>query len=128
MKTCHKGNDLTVNAAITANANMNGGYMKDERDYTSPMYGATKQTPWGNYREKIGRNYLASGTAYHGFGKNYAKNDTGYAMIKKGGGGDHSQMLNRVNNDYKNKLNSIGNDLDGYYNNKSKYVKGQGWQ
>lgn len=123
-----QGNDLSVNAGLTANANMNGGYMKDERDYTSPMYGATMQTPWGNYREIIGRNKLAGGTVYHGFGKDYVKNGTGYAMKMKGGGGDHSQMLNRVNNDYKNKINSVGNDLDGYYNNKSKYVKGQGWQ
>lgn len=123
-----QGNDLSVNAGLTANANMNGGYMKDERDYTSPLYGATMQTPWGNYREKIGRNKLAGGTVYHGFGKDYVKNGTGYAMKMKGGGGDHSQMLNRVSNDYKNKINSVGNDLDGYYNNKSKYVKGQGWQ
>lgn len=121
-------NDTGVNALLRGNVNMNGGCMKDERDYTSPMYGATMQTPWGSYREVIGRNNLAGGTVYHGFGKDYVKNGTGYAMKMKGGGGDHSQMLNRVNNDYRNKINSVGNDLDGYYNNKSKYVKGQGWQ
>jgi hypothetical protein len=120
-------NDTGVNALLRGNVNMNGGYMKDERDYTSPMYGDTMKTPWGDYREKIGRNTLASGTAYHGFGKNYVKNDTGYAMKKIGGNGDNGKMLNRVSNDYKNKITSVGNDLNGYYNGQSKYVKGQGW-
>jgi hypothetical protein len=36
--------------------------------------------------------------------------------------------LQNVTDDYKLKMNNVGNDLDGYYNNKSKYVKGQGWQ
>lgn len=123
-----QGNDISVDAGLTANANMNGGCIKDDREYTSPMYGATMQTPCGSYRDVIGRYTLADGTVYHGFGKDYVKNGTGYAMKVKAGGGDRSQMLNRVNNDYRNKINSVGNDLDGYYNNKSKYVKGQGWQ
>ena len=121
-------NDASVDALLRANVNKNGGHMRDERDYTSLMYGDTKKTPWGDYKETIGRTNLAGGTVDHGFGKNYVKNDTGYAMKKRGGNGNNGKMLNRVSNDYRNKINSVGNDLNGYYNGQSKYVKGQGWQ
>ena len=99
---------------ITANVGLRNGTMTDHR----------MRDGWND------NNNYADGTANHTFGSsNFDGKKLNYGngynkQFNKSGNGN----LSDVSSAYNQKMKAIGNDLNGYYNGQSQYVKGKGWQ
>ena len=100
--------------ALKANVDMNQGTMTDKRsgDWDNP-YDATETYTFNN---KGSQRQFSRGI------------DRDSVNLYKPKNVPNNGNLNRTSNVYNQKKQNVGNDLNGYYNGQSQYVKGQGWR